>query len=176
MAEIILRNAIPTDAAKLAALGRETFVETFGHLYPVSDLQPFLADVYAPAKFERFLRDPAQALWILERDGEAIGYAQAGPCALPHPDVTPACGELKRLYVHSSAQGGGFGHQLLAASLAWLTKPGRDLWIGVWSENHGAQRLYGRHGFVKAGEYEFPVGKTRDREFILRRPAEGRKT
>ena len=45
----------------------------------------------------------------------------------------------------------------------------RDVWIGVWSENHGAQRLYARHGFEKVGEYEFKVGQTRDHEFILRR-------
>ena len=41
------------------------------------------------------------------------------------------------------------------------------------SENLGAQRFYGRHGFGKTGEYEFPVGRVRDREFILRRPAPG---
>ncbi|HWU15100.1 MAG TPA: GNAT family N-acetyltransferase, partial [Caulobacter sp.] len=39
----------------------------------------------------------------------------------------------------------------------------------VWSENFGAQKLYGRLGFEKVGEYHFPVGETRDLEFILRR-------
>jgi ribosomal protein S18 acetylase RimI-like enzyme len=169
MVECHLRRAVCADAPVLATLGRETFIETFGHLYPPTDLQPFLAEVYTVARFEDLLNDPEQALWLVERDGVTVGYAQAGRCALPHPDVTPACGELKRLYVHSRAQGQGIGNMLLTAALAWLAKPGRDLWIGVWSENHGAQRLYGRHGFVKAGEYEFPVGHTRDREFILRR-------
>jgi predicted N-acetyltransferase YhbS len=41
----------------------------------------------------------------------------------------------------------------------------------VWSENFGAQRFYGRHGFSKVGEYGFKVGRTVDREFILKRPA-----
>lgn len=167
-----LRPATPDDAAVLALLGHETFVETFGHLYPESDLQPFLAATYTPATFHRFIADPLQALWVAELNGKAVGYAHAGPCALPHPDVTPACGELKRLYVHSGAQGHGLGNTLLATTLAWLTKPARDVWIGVWSENIGAQRLYARHGFVKTGEYEFVVGTTRDREIILRRKAE----
>jgi len=39
----------------------------------------------------------------------------------------------------------------------------------VWSENFGAQRFYARYGFEKVGTYEFPVGQTRDLEFILRR-------
>ena len=56
--------------------------------------------------------------------------------------------------------------------MAWLERDGAcDLWIGVWSENYGAQKFYGRHGFEKVGEYGFAVGKTIDREFILKRPA-----
>ena len=47
----------------------------------------------------------------------------------------------------------------------------RTLWVGVWSENFGAQRFYARYGFDKAGEYLFPVGATRDHEFIFRRQA-----
>ena len=57
--------------------------------------------------------------------------------------------------------------------MAWLQEDGpRDVWIGVWSENYGAQRFYERHGFEKVGEYGFAVGKTVDREFILRRTAD----
>jgi len=116
------------------------------------------------------LAHPQCATWLLEREGEAIGYALAGPCDLPHPDVTPSDGELKRIYVLRGHQGGGRGTMLLKTALDWLEKDGpRPLWIGVWSENLGAQRLYGRLGFEKVGEYRFPVGETRDREFILKR-------
>ena len=43
------------------------------------------------------------------------------------------------------------------------------LWIGVWSGNAKAQKLYGAYGFEKAGEYKYPVGSWYDDEFILRR-------
>ena len=57
-----------------------------------------------------------------------------------------------------------------AEAMAWLLRDGpRRLWVGVWSENHGAQRFYQRYGFAKAGEYLFPVGSQRDLEFVLRR-------
>lgn len=168
-----IRRATPDDATTLSQLATRTFVETFGHLYPAEDLQAFLADAYAVEKQRTILAHPDYAVWLLERDGEAIGHAAAGPCGLPHPDVAPGDGELKRLYLLKSQQNGGMGGKLFATALDWLLREGpRTLWIGVWSENMGAQRFYARHGFVKAGEYEFPVGRVRDREFILRRDAD----
>jgi diamine N-acetyltransferase len=166
----IIRRATPDDAQVLSRLATRTFVETFGHLYPDDDLQAFLADAYAVEKQRTILAHPDYAVWLLEEGGIAIGHAAAGPCGLPHPDVAVGDGELKRLYLLKSHQNGGRGAGLFAAALDWLQREGpRRLWIGVWSENFGAQRFYARHGFEKAGEYEFPVGRVRDREFILRR-------
>ena len=169
MTDVTIRRAGPDDATALAALGRDTFTETFAHLYPPEDLAEFLGQAYSAEAFRTSLERADQAMWAAELDGQAIGYAHAGTCALPHPEVTPDCMELKRLYVRKHRQSGGLGAQLIATALDWMAAPGRMLWIGVWSENYGAQRFYARHGFEKVGEYEFPVGETRDREFILRR-------
>lgn len=166
---VVLRRARAEDAEILTSLGRVTFTETFGHRYPAEDLEAFLASEHTPDKYAGWIADPDWAVWMVERDGGAIGYTVAGPCGLPHVDVTPACGELKRIYVLSSAQGLGAGSMMLEESLDWLSKPGRALWIGVWSENFGAQRLYGRQGFEKVGTYDFMVGACRDHEFILKR-------
>ena len=168
-AAVTVRKATPDDAQTLTALGRETFADTFAHLYPPEDLAAFQAEAHTPERYAAWAFDPAYGLWIAEAGGEAIGYALAGPCHLPHPEVTPSCGELWRIYVRKDTQGTGLGRRLMDTTLGWLTKPGRDLWIGVWSGNHKAQQLYYRFGFEKVGEYEFPVGKQRDHEFILRR-------
>ncbi|MDZ4375767.1 MAG: GNAT family N-acetyltransferase [Phenylobacterium sp.] len=173
MAEPVIGRASPDDAAGLAALGAQTFRETFAHLYPPSDLEAFLAQAYGLERTQADLADPAKAVWLVEQDGRDIGYALAGPCELPHPDVTPACGELKRLYFRQTAQGAGLGGRLFRQVVDWLQSDGpRAVWIGVWSENFGAQRFYQRHGFQVVGEYGFKVGGTVDREFILRRTAE----
>ena len=173
MTEPVIRRAGPADAETLSALGARTFRETFAHLYPPEDLEVFLADAYGLERTRADLADPRKASWLVEADGRAIGYALAGPCGLPHDDVTPACGELKRIYFLKDHQGGGLGKALFVEIMAWLQSGGpRDVWIGVWSENFGAQRFYERQGFVKVGEYGFEVGKTVDREFILKRPAE----
>lgn len=170
-----LRRATVEDARVLSDLAARTFTETFGHLYPPADLQAFLGAAYAEDKQRVILSHPGYAVWLLEDDdGTAIGHAAAGPCGLPHADVAEGDGELKRLYVLKSHQNGGWGGRLFADAMAWLERDGpRTLWIGVWSQNHGAQRFYQRHGFVKVGDYEFPVGQTRDHEFILRRQGRG---
>lgn len=166
----LIRRAGPADAEALAAIGAETFAEAFAHLYPPQDLTAFLAEAHSVARAKADLANPAKAAWLVEAGGETIGYALAGPCKLPHPEVTERCGELDRIYIKAGRQGGGVGSRLLDAALEWLERDGpRRLWIGVWSENHGAQRLYARRGFEVVGTYEFVVGATRDRELIMRR-------
>ncbi len=172
MPQPLIRRAGSVDAEALCNIGAETFTETFGHLYPPNDLERFVAEAYDLARTRADLADPAKASWIVEADGRVIGYASAGPCGLPHADVTPQCGELKRIYLLKPWQGDGLGARLFAETITWLQAKGpRAVWIGVWSENHGAQRFYERHGFSKVGEYGFEVGDTVDHEYILRRDA-----
>ena len=165
-----IRRATLQDADALSRIGAQTFTETFGHLYPAEDLAAFLVYAYGIERTRADLADPAKASWLVEQDGKVIGYASAGPAGLPHDDLKPTDGELYRLYVLAAHQGGGVGRRLLDTVLGWLERDGpRTLWIGVWSLNHGAQRLYQRLGFEKVGDYIFPVGQTMDEEFILRR-------
>ena len=169
---LTIRRATADDTRALSVLGASTFVDTFGHMYPDEDLQAFLQESHAPEVYGRYLADDAYAVWVVEDEGAAVGYALAGPAGLPHPELRPGDGELKRLYVVPALHGGGWGGRLFDAALEWLERDGpRTLWISVWSENVGAQRFYARRGFEKAGEYEFPVGRVRDREFMFRRTA-----
>jgi GNAT superfamily N-acetyltransferase len=167
---LTIRRATPEDAGTLSRLSARTFTATFGHLYPPEDLAAFIAEAYAEDRQRVILSHPDYAVWLLEDGGEAVGHAAAGPCGLPHPDVAPGDGELKRLYLLAPYQSGGWGGKLFDAAMEWLQRNGPcSLWIGVWSENHGARRFYARRGFEPVGEYLFPVGRVRDREFILRR-------
>lgn len=166
-----IRPATFDDAPALAELGAATFVETFGHLYPPEDLQLFLTKTHTPHSWRHILDDPQRATWIAEHaDGRKIGFVCAGPCKLPVQDLESAAGEIHQLYVLSGFQNLRLGSRFMDVALQWLVSQCRSpLYIGVWSENYGAQRFYARHGFAKFGEYGFPVGSTVDREFILKR-------
>lgn len=166
-----IRQATPDDAALLCALSAATFVETFGNLYPPDDLAAYMAIAYPEDQQRQQLESGDYAAWLLELDGQPAGFVFAGPCGLPHPEVGPADGELKRLYVLAAHHNAGHGRLLMDTAMAWLGSRFERIWLGVWSENHGARRFYARYGFERVGQYEFPVGSVRDLEFILRRPA-----
>jgi ribosomal protein S18 acetylase RimI-like enzyme len=162
----------PEHIPALSTLAAATFSTTFGHLYPPEDLADFLETSYNHDTLLAETRNPAYFWRMAWEDGKALGYLQCAPVGLPHPEADPTRhGELKRLYVSPAAQGKGLGRRLMNAALRHLEDRYGDApqWIGVWSENHRAQALYGSCGFVKVGAYEFPVGRMRDHEFILRR-------
>jgi len=172
--DLLIRPARIEDAAALAAIGRATFVETFVDdfqiPYPADDLKRYLETSFGVATTRDRLLDASQAWWVGERDGEVVGFANAGPNTLPHPEGRPTHVELRRLYIAKHAQGIGLGKQLLEVALAWMDAHGDGpQWIGVWSGNLKAQKLYAAYGFEKAGEYKYPVGSWYDDEHILRR-------
>ncbi|KAG0370558.1 N-acetyltransferase GCN5 [Gamsiella multidivaricata] len=166
-----LRQAVPEDAPVLAELGALTFTHTFGHMYTPKDLQDFLTTTYTLEQHLNPLTDSRESFWLLEDDNcQALAFGWAGACKLPVPNLESTAGEIKRLYVHPDHQGKNLGSRILKKMLAWLEDEGfGPLYIGVWSENYGAQRLYARYGFEKVCEYEFAVGNHRDREFIFKR-------
>jgi ribosomal protein S18 acetylase RimI-like enzyme len=164
----VVRRASPDDASALATLAIATFTETFGHLYPPEDLQTFLA-THSVEAWTRTLGDPKCAVWIAELHGGAtVGFIVVGACKLPVENCEPTAGEVKQLYVLARHHNLRLGTHLMELGLQWLKAQHREpVYIGVWSENYGAQRFYARYGFSKVGEYGFPVGSTVDHEFIL---------
>jgi len=171
----IVRLARPEDAPALAALKLRTFRQTFleegfAIPYPPADLAEFERSSYSEASVAAELADAARRSWVAEEGGRLLGYAQVGPCKLPHPEAGEEQGELYQLYVLREAQGMKLGKALLDAAIGHLAeaRPG-PLWLGVWSGNEKAQAVYAARGFEKVGDYRFKVGSWYDEEYILRR-------
>lgn len=164
---MIYRAAVPGDAKALSVFARDTFVETFGHLYPPEDLKAFLWTRYSTRIQGRELRDPAVDYRLaLDDDGSIVGYSMVGPVRLP---INAEGMELSRLYVAPAVQGKGVAARLMDDAIAFARQRGaRALYLSVYENNERAQRFYRRYGFEQVGEYDFMVGRVRDRDLIWR--------
>ncbi|MGV6820092.1 MAG: N-acetyltransferase family protein [Parvularcula sp.] len=169
MPGVTVMAAQPADVPDLVFLGRQTFSETFGHLYTEQDLALFLEESHSEAVYAHSVAAADTGVWIARDEaGVPLAYCVAGPNGIPAPNAPAEAGELKRLYVRAEGQGRGLGTQLLQIGLDWLRAQGfAPLYISVFSENLGAQRLYAAYGFSKVGEYKYMVGTHADREFIF---------
>lgn len=164
---MIYRDAGPSDAAVMAALGRRTFTETFGHLYQPEDLALFLKS-HSEEAWRAQLADPACAVRLAEEDGEAAAYARIGPPTLPF-EPRGASIELRQFYVLSPWHGTGVSHVLMDWATGEAKRRGaQDLYLSVFVDNHRARRFYERYGFEFVGTYAFMVGSHADEDHVMR--------
>lgn len=161
------RDAGPDDAERLAALGRRSFTETFGHLYSPGDLAAFLEN-HEAERWWAELSDPAFRVRIGEEQGAAMAYAKLGPPSLPFETERPAA-ELRQFYLLAPWHGTGAAGQLMDWVLAAARAGGaEELYLSVFIDNHRARRFYARYGFAEIGTYDFMVGTHADLDLILR--------
>lgn len=157
----------PEDAETLAALGRATFTETFGHLYTPENLAAFL-ESHSAGRWRGELADPAFAVRLAEEVGRAVAYAKLGPPSLPFEVSGPTI-ELRQFYVLKPWHGRGVAREMMAWALAEARARGaRQLYLSVFTDNHRARRFYERYGFEAVGTYHFMVGSHADDDIILR--------
>ncbi|HJV22843.1 MAG TPA: GNAT family N-acetyltransferase [Holophagaceae bacterium] len=154
-----LREATPADAARVAALARQSFTETFAEDNNPGDLALFLDSAYGEAQQGAELQDPAWTTWIASVDGVPLAFAQLKRGPAEACVTGPAPVELNRLYVLAAAKGQGLGKALMGTVIARAKAEGfRTLWLGVWEHNTRAQAFYRRWPFVDVGSHTFVVG------------------
>ncbi|MFN4020179.1 MAG: GNAT family N-acetyltransferase [Erythrobacter sp.] len=165
---MIYRPATLADAPALAALGRETFITAFGHLYRPQDLAAFLEQVHSPATVAGEIADSECTHCLVEHAGQLVAY-----CKLRRPGHYAALSaarnplELGQLYALPQYTGQGIGAKLMDWALGQARAGGHDaVLLSVYSENYGAQRFYQRYGFAKIADITFQVGEQFDAEFL----------
>jgi ribosomal protein S18 acetylase RimI-like enzyme len=165
-----IRDAQLSDLQALVALSRKTFTDKFGESYPPEDLAGFLDQYHSEAYYRDALTDQNTLVRVAHTgDGRLAAYLLCSQLTLPATHPMPGALELKRIYVDAPLQGRGLGSIFIDQAIAWARAKGApELYLSVFSENEGARKLYERYGWEKVAEFIFPVGKTRDLEFLMR--------
>ena len=115
--ELVMQDAVATDAEAIAKIGAAIFAASFGHSVPAEHLQAYLDEAYTPTAISRDMANRQSQFFVARlrstsaaETGEVVGFIQmklgtTEPC-LP-PDALMC--ELHRIYVSPHYHGGGIG-------------------------------------------------------------------
>lgn len=159
----------PGDAARLARLKAETFVETFAADNDPAHVQAHLAREFTPEEVRRSLDDDRSTTWWLLDDGAAVGFLKVNRSdAQTEPHLGDGL-EVEQVYVLSSHHGRGLGSRLLAHATETARSEGFSfVWLGVWEHNRRAIAVYEHLGFVPIGDHTFLFGDEEQRDVLMR--------
>jgi GNAT superfamily N-acetyltransferase len=162
------RDAIASDLPAIDGVFRQTFCDTFAHLYRAEDLAAFLAK-FTPQAWADEFADPDYRFRVAEEDGEVVGYVKLGPSALP-VDTDKRAIELRQLYVLRDHHGTGVAATLTEWAIEQARRLGfEELYLTVYVDNPRARRFYDRYGFEAVARYAFMVGSHPDEDLIMRK-------
>jgi ribosomal protein S18 acetylase RimI-like enzyme len=162
------RDATVADLPAIDRVFRQSFSDTFAHLYRPEDLAAFLAQFTPEAWAEEFA-DPSYRFRVAEVDGEVVGYVKLGPSALPVQTDKRAI-ELRQIYLLNEYHGSGLAKALSEWAIGEARRQGfEELYLTVYVDNHRARRFYDRYDFEAVGRYDFMVGEHADEDIIMRK-------
>jgi diamine N-acetyltransferase len=150
---VIVRRAVPSDAAALAELGARTFCDTFAAQNRAEDIEAYLAKTYGEVLQRREIEDPGIVTLVVEEGDALIAFAQLRGSTAEYGDV-----ELARFYVDHAQHGRGVAQALMNAAIDAASDLGASLWLGVWEHNPRAIRFYEKCGFRDVGAQPFLLG------------------
>lgn len=154
-----IRRAVPADAQVLADLARTTFYDAFAATNDPADMALHLERAYGVSQQTAELLDTGITSLLVEKDGNAIAYAQIRNHQVPKcvSGATPL--ELWRFYVDRRWHGQGVAPALMERVKSEARLRGAStLWLGVWEHNDRARAFYAKCGFSDVGEHIFLFG------------------
>jgi GNAT superfamily N-acetyltransferase len=141
------RRATVDERLGVVDLHHACWLEAYVDLIGLATVERVFADRAAAVEVRRQrVADPTAPTYVVEQDGELVGFATAGPARRVDP---PAQLELRAIYARAATWGTGVGDALLAASVGR-----RAAYLWVLDGNDRAIGFYRRHGFALDGTSE----------------------
>lgn len=142
--EVVIRAAVPADAAALTDLHLDCWDDAYTGLIPQAILDERRTTVPQRVAFWRAALAQGAPIQLAEVGGRLVGFSGATRTPGAAPEL-----ELKVLYVRAPLWGTGLGHTLLAAAVG-----DEPAYLWVLDGNERAIGFYERHGFRRDGVAE----------------------
>jgi len=165
---IVIKKAKANDVQHIAHLGRTTFRETFGHLFPIAaELAAYLQNTFSVEKIESSLAKENNVYWIAWVDKIPVGYAKLKIKSWHNDDDAEGVSQLQKIYVLNAYLDQKIGKLLYEVLEKEVLKIGsKELWLVVLHTNERAIRFYEKLGFFKLRKHHYSIG-SQEFEFEL---------
>tara|TARA_Y100000815_G_scaffold184128_1_gene167897 strand:- start:821 stop:1342 length:522 start_codon:yes stop_codon:yes gene_type:complete len=155
-----LKRATIEDASIIALLGRVTFTETFGHLFPdKSELLAYYDRTFSVEKIEASLQKKINVYWLATIDRLPVGYAKLKLDSSSNFLNCAITCQLQKIYVLRDFLSQRVGLSLQKELLNYAQNNGyQNIWLSALQSNERALSFYINGGFNKIGTHEFQIG------------------
>lgn len=165
---IDIRPATLQDNELLAAIGAETFYDSYAADTSPEDMARYLSASFGPEKQAAELADPLSKFFIAGIGGQDVGFVKVTFRDAPEGVIAQKPLGIAQLYARKLWIGRGVGPYLMAWCLDEARTAGCDLvWLTVWEKNPRAIRFYTKWGFVEVGAQPFRFGEELQRDLVM---------
>lgn len=160
---MIIRNAIQSDAASMAAISIEVWIGTYLKRGVNGFFAEYALEAFTSDKMSALISDPSQFILVSENVEGIDGFLRVAPRS-PAPVEGCSDTEIATFYVQPRHHGKGIGKRLLNAALKYCGAQGVDaVWLATNAENAPAIAFYLSQGFKHVGETKFRI---QDEEYL----------
>ena len=165
----IISIAHAKEAGGIAALARETFLQTYGGTSIEEHLAGYVDRHFTEPAIRAELDTPG-FLFLTARVGNTLaGYAKLRRDRQPRGITETRCLQLERIYILKAFQARGIGQRLIENIRHMARTAGdRVLWLQVWQQNDQALAFYHKAGFTICDTAEFHLGTIVTQDYIMR--------
>lgn len=165
-----IRKATGRDVEKLAAIGKETFSETFSSQNSEENMKAYLESGFSIEKLEAELADPDTEFYFAELQGKIIGYLKVNTGNSQTELKDKNALEIERIYVLKEFHGTKAGHILFEKAIELASEKNLEyVWLGVWEQNPRAIRFYEKNGLEAFDKHVFKLGNDEQIDIMMRR-------
>ena len=162
-------KASSSDAAKILAISRKTFYESFNHMNTPENMDAYMNKAFTIEKILSELFNPFSEFYMAVKDDEVIGYLKVNKCPAQSDIRDDHSLEIERIYIDRNYQGMGLGTKLLEKAKERARELGLEyVWLGVWEKNTDAIRLYQRLGFRIFSSHPFIFGDEVQTDLLMK--------
>lgn len=155
-----IRDAMPADAAAVAAVARESWHAAYDDLLGADTVAGTVDDWYDVDALREEIRETATAAEVCflvadsdgaqPAEGRVVGFSSAGPARDRERAPDDADAFLSRLYVAPDHWGAGIGTELVGTVARRLRAAGHErVWLELFDANDRGRRFYESLGFER---------------------------